>query len=277
MIPTKQQVKYKMLSNIKEGREANVSNQRHMVKKIRSDLNSYYNSVNVLTGCQGKGKTFTALTEIITISYLPETHIIIYVKKKDYDETFEAIRELSNVPIIDVQYDQAEQTVKRIFECKSYYNRLRREAVNHNVDPEDIPEHIKDPEAVNELLEGLRIDDFKRSWLNTIILFDDGGNSGLFSHKDGYFNNIFKILRDVNAIIYITIHGMTQLTSSIKENLAVVYIGKGLSRDRLRVVHFQTNNSLEWSDFVKYYDMMNRDPQYHLMVVDVIDGKITAE
>jgi hypothetical protein len=289
MLPSKQDVKNAMLQHLRSGRAANGCNERHTVKRIRSDLNSYYNSLNILTGQQGKGKTFAALNEIITLSYLPETHIIIYVKKKDYDETVEAIRELSAVPIIDVGYESVEdengeivkagavETCKRIFEYKTYYNKIRRDAVERGISPENIEAHINDKDAIAELFETLRIDDFTRPWLNTLILFDDGGNSGLFARKDGYFNNVFKLLRDVNAIVFITIHGMTQLLPSIKENCAVVYIGKGLSADRVAIIHRQTNNPIEYQEFMRCYQIMNRDPSKHVLVVDNVEGVLRME
>jgi hypothetical protein len=189
----------------------------------------------------------------------------------------EAIRELSNVPIVDVGYDQAVDTIKNIFEFKAYYNKLRRDAVERGMLPEHIPEHIEDKEALRQLYDVLCIEDFSRPWLNTLILFDDGGNSGLFTKKDGYFNNVFKLLRDVNAIVYITIHGMTQLLPSIKENSAVVYIGKGLSPDRLAIIHYQTNNPVEYKSFVECYRSMNADPSKHVMIVDNIEGVLRME
>ena len=277
MLPTKTDVKNAMLKHLRNSRNSNECNNRHMVKHIRSDLNSYYNSLNILTGQQGKGKTFAALNEIITISYLPETHLILYVKKKDYDETVEAIRELSNVDIVDVKYEDAIDIAKMIFEYKNYYNSIRRDAVSKNIDPNVIPEHIVDKDALQELYNTLHITDFSRPWLNTLILFDDGGNSGLFTRGDGYFNNIFKLLRDVNAIVFITIHGMTQLPPSIKENCAVVYIGKSLSPDRIAIIHRQTNITVEYKEFMHYYHIMNSDVQKHVLVVDNIGGTLRME
>jgi hypothetical protein len=46
--------------------------------KIRDDSNSYYGSVGALTGIRGVDKTFTAPNEVITISYEPQAHLIIY-------------------------------------------------------------------------------------------------------------------------------------------------------------------------------------------------------
>jgi hypothetical protein len=67
--------------------------------------------VNLLTGNQGGGKTFAAMNEIITISYMPESHLIVYIAKKSYDPTFQEIRKLSNVPIIEVGYGRPKSFV----------------------------------------------------------------------------------------------------------------------------------------------------------------------
>ena len=150
--PSKFDVKSAMMYQIASARKNNESNKRYKVQRIRADLNSYYNSLSILTGAQGKGKTFSALSEIITISYLPETHIIIYVKKKDYDETVEAIRSMSNVPIIDVGYDEAESVCRDIFQYKNDYNKLRREALEDNIDINDIPSKVLDQEALQTMM-----------------------------------------------------------------------------------------------------------------------------
>ena len=70
---------------------------------------------------------------------------------------------------------------------------------------------------------------------------------------------------------------MTQLLPSIKENAAVVYIGKGLSLDRLAIIHHQTNNPIEYREFVYYYNMMNRDLSRHVLVVDNVEGILKME
>ena len=51
---------------------------KEKLRRIHKDCNIMYNSVNVLCGRQGSGKTFTSMKEAIKISMLsPETHLHI--------------------------------------------------------------------------------------------------------------------------------------------------------------------------------------------------------
>jgi hypothetical protein len=207
---------------------------RHDVVKVSPDLHSYYNSVNILTGAQGEGKTFTAMTEIIGISQVPNTHLIIYIKKKDFDPSVEAVKHLCGCPLISIDYDKATDYIKNLLKYKKLYNEFVRLAVEAKINYLQIPAHV---ENVEDLYNNLFIKDFSNEWLNTLILFDDVGNSQLFKNKDSYFNNLMKTCRDINCIFYLTIHGITQLSPQIKENCAVIYITKGLSRDGLAIIH----------------------------------------
>jgi nitrogen regulatory protein PII len=268
--PSKEQVKHAMISKLDQN---SLVNTRHSVVKIQDDLNTYYNSVNIITGAQGGGKTFAAMNEIITISYLPETHLIIVIKKKDFDPSVEHIKELAKCVLITINYDEAEEFVKNVLKYKRLYNEFMRNAREENVTLSEMDTHI---ENVEELYENLFIPEFRTDWLNTLVLFDDVGNSGLFKNKDSYFNNLMKTCRDINCIFYLTIHGITQLSPQIKENTAVVYIAKGLSVERLSIIHRQVSCPIDFEDFKNAYKYLaNSDNRF--MIIDNIKSTIGFE
>jgi hypothetical protein len=126
-------------------------------------------------------------------------------------------------------------------------------------------------DEVERMCQCLCVHDLHHDWLNTIIVFDDVGNSGLFKNKDSYFNNRLKLCRDDNAIYFLTIHGITQMSPSVKQNTATVHVYKGLSNERLAVIHRQLNIPLDWKQFKEsYHKMASRGARY--MVVDNIAG-----
>jgi hypothetical protein len=115
-------------------------------------------------------------------------------------------------------------------------------------------------EDVANALETLKLDSFRRyDWLNTIIIFDDVGNCGLFKKPESYFNTRLKLCRDDNAIYYMAIHGITQLNPSIKENTLVTYVFKGLNPSRLDVVFRQMNLAIDLRDFRNIYNSISEE------------------
>jgi hypothetical protein len=250
-------------------------NDRHEVMKVNG-LHSYLNSVTVITGPQGAGKDTALFSEIIPQSHMPQTHLIIYVKKKSYDPTVEAAKPLLGCAFVECNYDECEDMIKHNNELKQKYYKLLRQAKEHNVDPNTIPQHVKDPEEAEQLLEDLYLNDFSRPWLNTILAFSDCGNSKIWKNKDGYFMNLFKLCRDANATAYLLIHGFNQLPALIKENCAVIWISKNLSNDRLIIIHRESNNGVDYKEFKNKYISL-RDTTHRFLIVDCIAGSISAQ
>jgi hypothetical protein len=127
-------------------------------------------------------------------------------------------------------------------------------------------------QEVQRMFEVLAVQDLKYDWLNTIICFDDSGNSGLFKNPDSYFNNRLKLCRDDNAIYFLTIHGIVQLSPSIKQNAATIFVFRGLSSERLSVIWRQMNIPLDWNEFKGAYRAISYTQGARMMVVDNITG-----
>jgi hypothetical protein len=250
-----------LLESIDRGLNFDNANSRHDVHKFHPDFHSYLNSVNISTGYQGAGKTFMSLMEALgVVLYTPNTTHLIYIRKKNYDPTFEASKtwlELWGCHVLEIPYEEAESTVQDLFMAKNIYNIVRRVKVmreHHQEIPYDAEMWKLQDADVEGALEVLGLRDFNTyDWLNTIIIFDDVGNSGLFKNPDSYFNNRLKLCRDDNCIYFLNIHGITQLSPSIKANAAVVYVFKGLSKERLGVIYRQLNLPIDFAAFKGAY------------------------
>jgi hypothetical protein len=255
-------IKRHMIDRITNAKDRNQANNRHDVTKVSPNFHTYYNSVNILTGSQGAGKTFTALMEALgVVNNTENTTDLIFIKKKNYDPTFENVRDMFSeygCRVTEVEYKDAENTVEILFQAKRIYNAVKRyQYFKHSGEPVDPAEFEElTDEIVDEAAETLAVDDFRLPWLNTIIIFDDVGNSGLFKNPDSYFNNRLKLCRDDNAIYFLTIHGITQLSPSIKENTLIVYAFKGLSPNRLDVIFRQMNILMDLGEFRGIYNNM---------------------
>jgi hypothetical protein len=255
-------------------------NARHDVVKAARGSNIYLNSVTILTGSQGSGKTFATLAESLIICRANRnTHMLIFIKKKAYDPTVESIKPLieqTGCQFVEIEYSDAEAFVKMIYHYKQLYNKMKRAiAYKHSGKPlelfdEDLSD-ATDEEAAN-MFKALGIKDLKFDWLNTIVAFDDTGYSGLFRNNDSYFNNRLKLCRDDNACYFLVVHGITQLSPSIKQNTATVFVFKGLSNERLGIIWRQLNISLDWAQFKGCYWAIAHTAGARFMVVDNISG-----
>jgi hypothetical protein len=133
------------------------------------------------------------------------------------------------------------------------------------------------PMVIEAMFERLNIRTLEPPWLNTLIVFDDVGASELFRKSDSYFNQRLKLCRDDNVIYFLTIHGLNQISASIKQNCAMVWIFKGLSRERLTIVWRQCNIPLDWGEMRGAYQMIGKTKNARCMVVDNLTGKYEVE
>jgi hypothetical protein len=123
-------VKSDMLQALATAKDFNTANTRHDILRIDPSLYTYTNSVSVLTGAQGTGKTITALTECVGIAHAFDTaHMFTYIKKKVYDPTFENVKpiiESQGCRVLEVEYSETEEVVQQVFPAKQRCNQLIR-------------------------------------------------------------------------------------------------------------------------------------------------------
>ena len=75
---------------------------KEKLERIHPQSYCYKNSVNILVGKQGSGKTFTCAYEIAKISQIhDETHLLIIVCKDENkeDPTIRSLKQMINIPI----------------------------------------------------------------------------------------------------------------------------------------------------------------------------------
>jgi hypothetical protein len=161
-----------------------------------------------------------------------------------------------------------------ILDAKSAYNEIKREAIKRHIPDSQLRQHCRNAEKFTELLQ---ISDFERAWLDTIVILDDAGSAEILRHPASIFNNWLKLCRDINVMFFIAIHGFSQVSPSIRQNSKVIVLGRGLSHERLAIIHHQSNSQCEYKEFIHEYDIMNRDPDKHYLVIDSDEGVLKIE
>lgn len=224
------------------------------IRPIAVDIYSWYNSLNILVGPQGKGKTHVMLRDIIQISRLPKEnsfHLIVYISKNGSinDSTFEAQQELIQLPIHVVSDANAEKYLKELDLWKELYDRYST-----------APRITIDNDKLQQMFEFLRINKLGKpnQPLNTIILCEDFVRSKLL--KSSYFTNYITQLRHKHSIVYINVQFFKSIPTDYKNNATTFFIFSGFSRQKMQYIYQQVPMSVEFEELCHYYmKMRNHD------------------
>ena len=240
-----------------------------LITDIHPEIMTKYNSVNVIVGKQSLGKTVIALEEIIKIGYLGTHHMLIYVTKdgEENDRSWQTLKNLIEMPITIVSEENAQACVDELVKAKSLYYKVRR----------DRTKNILDPDQKEDLFDTLQVDNFEKSFLHTIILFDDISNSKLFSSEESYFSQLLRRCRHNNLTFYLLIQGWKGIKPHIKNEITTLYLFPGFNKQQMRYIYSQSASNLDFEDFYSVYKQLNdvkkKDPDSHpILLVQVTGG-----
>jgi hypothetical protein len=240
---------------------------RENIPKIDPRLNTYYNSINVLVGRQGQGKTFTVLKEIIKISHIdPKTHMLIYVTKdgKSNDATYETLEHLIQLPVIFIAQGDAELFVKSILKWKGLYNQIKSDHLEQRI--------VADQRQ--ELFESLHITDYRQPWLHTLLFFEDSANNPLFAKPTLYFPQLVAKCRHNGISFFFAVQFWKSLPTELKANLYTIYIFPSYSKQQLHYILSQIPLSETFNAIYSAYIHLG---EHQKIVVDAIKGDIKVE
>lgn len=248
------------------------------INKIHPEINVRYNSVNVIVGKQGQGKTVIALEEVIKISLMNTHHLLIYVTKdgSESDRSFTALKSLiePHLPIITVSETDAEKAIEKIIKAKNEYYIIKN---NHLEDKLRDPKLNITESEIDMLFDTLHVDDFNKKYLHTLVLFDDISNSKLFANETSYFSQLLRRCRHTNMTFFLLIQGWKGLKPHIKNEITTLMIFPCFNKQQLRYIYSQSASNLCFDDFYeKYENIMSLKTEYPdthpYLVIQVIDG-----
>ncbi len=268
---------------VREKVNATLNNQKNemvgaFIEEIHPDINVKYNSVNVIVGKQGQGKTVIALQEIFKIGIMNTHHLLIYVTKdgNESDRSFLALKPLIEpyIPILTVSENDAQKTIENIIQKKNEYYKIKR---NNLVDSLNDPDLKISPDETQDIFDKLYIDGFDYDYLHTIVLFDDISNSKLFSNESSYFSQLIRRCRHTNFSFFLLIQGWKGLKSHIKNEISTLFIFPCFNKQQLHYIYSQSATNLDFDEFyAEYYKIMQiktKYPNSHpYLVIQVADG-----
>ena len=191
------------------------------------------NSVNLLIGKKGSGKTYNVFREIIKLKFVPNHRYtkLIYVSDKAYDPTYDRMKHLIPLTVEKVPYNAAVEKIVDISKAKV----AMHDIVKNNIDLEQITDESKD--LIKTTL-GSEIDN-KNEVFHTIVLLDDCQN--LFAARNKSNERLFKMLfenRQPKITYFLTMQDPKHLDSSLKQNLDSCWLFGGFSEHKFRYLMY---------------------------------------
>ena len=212
--------------------------------------NTYANSLNVFVGRQRTGKTYQAIQEIIKISRTdPNAHLLVYVNEKGEsdDDTFSVFKDMIELPICYVKYSEIDEFMKKLLNYKNIYNKIKEANAEREVPKE----------CLDELLDGLFIDDLNKEYLHTLILMEDATTQKTIEDSTSYINHLMTTCAHIQCSFFVIIHYWKALTPNLKSNIYTAYIYPGYSRQQLTYILYQINLPDSTKDIYEKYKKLS--------------------
>ena len=215
---------------------------------IHPDIMIRYNSVNVLIGKRGSGKTYWLSKELLKIAYNPNNRFtqVYYISDKTRDETFEYVQQhIKNIEIVWVKTDNALKVIEALTHAKAKFNEegdeglMCRKALNAE-NSDEVP--------------------------HTLIVFDDC--IGLFSKQTKLSKRLYEN-RQSHITYILALQDVQGLSPSMKSNIDALVLFGSYSRQKYNILTYQLPvvEGLDWDS----YSMLQKNDY---MFVDFIDSTV---
>jgi len=254
----------------------------NQIVPIVDEVAFYYNSINVLIGKQGTGKTFFAFRELLKINKLNQLHQngdiqlrglaenqlshhqIIYVTDNGTsDTTYQNIGTMIDlIPLSICPYKDAVSQLEGLMRYKQMYLEIRDKVMKgQNI------EYTQ--EQIEELMELLGVKDFSKPRLHTLVLFDDAANNPIFEKKGDPMTIMLTRCRHLNISVIINIQKLTSISTTIRSQTASFFIFPGFPMQEISQMGKICNNLT--LDELKYDIRKLKDKQ--ILWINNIDGE----
>ena len=242
-----------------------------LISTIHPEVYLKYSSVNVFLGKQGKGKTFTMFKELVKLSLIDsDVHLIVIVSKDGrIDETFESIKDNITIPYIIISYEDIIEYLNDLVFHKMVYEKI-------------IEENLIDKLETDQLIEVLgflHLDDFSRSSLQEVILFDDAAYKAILTSPKSQIISMIHEARHFKLIFCFCVQGVKAIPLPIKEQMTSLFLFSGFINQKLSTIYQQSGiTSIDYQDFKELYHQLS-DRDYILVdcrkgTFEVINGNL---
>ncbi len=217
------------------------------------------NSVNLLIGKKGSGKTYNVFRELLKLKFVPNHRYtkLIYVTDKAFDPTFERIKSylLEIMEVDKVPYCQAVEAIQEAANAKSTAHLIHEGEASLD----DLTE-----ESMQKMIEGLGISDpeevLDEDVFHTAVLLDDCQD--VFEKRTPANRALFKLLfenRQPKITYFLTQQDGKGIDSSLRQNLDAVWIFGCFAWNKFNYLMFQVPHEQDAKDLWEIYKQITKN------------------
>ena len=178
-----------------------------MQTEIHPDLRFRRNTVNLVIGKKGSGKTDSVFREALKVSLIPESQytLMLYVCDNQNDDTYLRYKDLIQIPVECITYEEADARIGELTDAKALYHEAKR--TNTELEPDE----------KEELMKILHTDDLETTVQHTLVLLDDCVD--IFKNKkSGLYKRLFRT-RQPKITYFLCLQDVHQISTAIKANV----------------------------------------------------------
>ena len=242
-----------------------------LISTIHPEVFLKYSSINVFLGKQGKGKTFAMFKELVKLSLIDsDVHLIVIVSKDGrIDETFETIKDNISIPYITVSYEDIVEYLNDLVFHKMIYDKILQENLIDKIDESQL----------DEVLKFLHLNDFSKSSLQEVIIFDDAAYKAILTSPKSQIISMIHEARHFKLIFCFCVQGIKAIPLPIKEQMTTLFLFSGFINQKLPTIYQQSGiTSVDYQDFKDIYHKLS---EREFILVDsrkgtfeVVDGNL---
>jgi hypothetical protein len=253
--------------------DAHRDNKNEIHTIIHSDIKFTYNSINVIVGQTGAGKTRFTLMEISKLTILQDHlyHLLVVVSDQSNDVTFKEYSRVIDIPIKRIKYEEAFEYLTELDSLKTKYEQIAINVKNKKpnskieIEGENGEKKLYKPtqKFIIDMFDKLFIDDFKIPVLHTLILYDDATNI-IKNQKDPMISFILRN-RHCKFTYFFNIHNFTRngIPTEIKKSMRSLWYFGGYSHQdfvssfpQVKCNHLRSEEVWEMYRPLSRYDML---------------------
>lgn len=227
--------------------------------EVHPEINFDYNSILLVIGQTGSGKTFNVQNELVALSHIKHDFVqIVYVTNNSNDLTVMKMKELINMPIDFISYDESEEYITELRQYIQAYDEIKEKHLENEITDE----------CREDILDHLHLTNFTKKNIYTIIIYDDAMN--VFKKPTSKeFKMLFEY-RHFKTTYILMMQSMKGVATEIKAQLGGVWMFGGFNRQQFSYNFSQIPFPIEKEALWNIYRRMPR--RDYLYVHTTSDG-----